>query len=152
MEKSATSSGAPDSPPPSPTPASTAFLAGGLPPSVFGIVGQRVSRSIDHIPFIEYGQQLLFARPVEEAARSIESVQALLILGAFVGSEHRTRESWAIMSSGYAIARESLKRIQDMGERERLRRTERQAVDDEALIGVLWMFGRLSVDVRWDEG
>ena len=71
----------------------------------------------------------------------MEAVQALLILGAFVGSEHRTRESWAIMSSGNAIARESLKRIQEMSERDRLRRTERELIQDEALTNVVWMFG-----------
>ncbi|KAL8291847.1 hypothetical protein RQP46_002105 [Phenoliferia psychrophenolica] len=141
--KSSSPPGGPcDSPPPSPLPFFTSHNeAGGLPPSVFEIgAPPRTFRLLDHRPFIEYGQQLLFSRPVEEAARSIESVQALLLLGVFVGSEHRTRESWAIMSSGYAIARESLKRIQEMGERERLRRTERESVEDEALINVVWMF------------
>lgn len=46
------------------------------------------------------------------------------------------------MSSGYALARESLKRIQAMSEGDRLRRSERQLIEDEQLINVFWMFGQ----------
>lgn len=86
--------------------------------------------------YIAHGMSLLFSRSTYGAATSLSTVQAMLVLGVHLGTQHRIREAWALMASGYALAREMMKRV-DEG------RTVDKA-EQEGLRNALWTFGRLS--------
>ncbi|KAM0754474.1 hypothetical protein T439DRAFT_114772 [Meredithblackwellia eburnea MCA 4105] len=94
----------------------------------------------DPLPFIRHAEHLVFARAAEEAVSSITTLQTILLLGAYYGSNHRTRQSWGVMCTGYALAREGLKRLQSLTEKERSRRSELQVIEDEQLINIVWIF------------
>ena len=119
-------------------PQSPLAMPGFLPPSAFSYLPILPP---DPEPFLAFGEQVLFARSSEFAATSIETIQALLLLGAHRGSTHQTRQSWALLSCGSALTREGLKRMEERGVKERRDRGEMGAIEDEILVAICWMFG-----------
>lgn len=95
--------------------------------------------------FLAHALSLLLSRSNAHTVNSLSAIQALLILSVHLGaSQHRLRQAWSLLASGYAVAREMLGRsATHQGSRGRggEEMNERERVEREGLRVVCWSYG-----------
>lgn len=100
--------------------------------------------------FLNYSLSLLLSRPTTFACTSLSTIHAILLLGVHLGTEHRIRQAWALMASGYALSREMLQKV-ELRRESGAPRGEKERCEEEGLRNVLWTFGE-SLQEMWMPG